>query len=91
VILIKQARYRDDPRPLDERCPCEACRRYSRAYLRHLHVSREILGSRLNSIHNLTYYLRLMESIRESIAAGRFEEFRRAFHEARAGREAGDG
>jgi queuine tRNA-ribosyltransferase len=78
-INIKRHEYRRDPRPLDEDCPCEACRRYSRAYLRHLFVSREILGCRLNTIHNLTYYLRLMQRMRKAIAASRFDEFRREF------------
>jgi queuine tRNA-ribosyltransferase len=78
-INIKRQEYRRDPRPLDEACPCEACREYSRAYLRHLFVSAEILGCRLNTIHNLTHYLRLMERMREAIAAGRFEAFRREF------------
>jgi queuine tRNA-ribosyltransferase len=56
-VQIKRAEYRRDGKPLDDRCPCEACQRYSRAYLRHLFVSGEILGLRLNTIHNLTYYL----------------------------------
>ena len=88
-VNIKRSEFRRDPRPLDEDCPCEACRQYSRAYLRHLFLSREILGSRLNTIHNLTYYLRLMERMREAIANGRFEAFCREF-EARSGRGDGD-
>jgi queuine tRNA-ribosyltransferase len=85
-INIKRQEFRRDPGALDESCPCEACRRHSRAYLRHLFVSREILGCRLNTIHNLTYYLRLMERMREAIGAGRFDEFRREF-DARGERE----
>jgi queuine tRNA-ribosyltransferase len=73
-INIKREEYRRDPRPLDESCACEACVRYSRAYLRHLYVSGEILASRLNTIHNLAYYLGLMKSIREAIASGRVAE-----------------
>jgi queuine tRNA-ribosyltransferase len=76
-VNIKRSEYRRDPRPLDEDCPCEACRRYSRAYLRHLFVSREILGARLNTIHNLTFYLRRMARMREAIEQGRFSELRR--------------
>jgi queuine tRNA-ribosyltransferase len=76
-INIKRSEYRTDDAPLDPDCPCEACRDYTRAYLRHLFVSGEILAARLHTIHNLTYYLRLMESMREAIAAGRFAELRR--------------
>jgi len=71
-IVIKHARYREDQAPIDELCDCYTCRNYSRAYLRHLFVSGEILGLILNTIHNLRHYLRLMERIREAIAAGRF-------------------
>ncbi len=78
-VNIKRREHHADPGPLDPECPCETCRNYSRAYLRHLFVSREILGSRLNTIHNLTFYLRLMGRTREAIAAGRFHEFRREF------------
>jgi len=74
-INIKQQRYLKDSRPLDENCYCEVCRHYSRAYLRHLFLSREILASRFNTIHNLTYYLGLMARMRESIAQGRFATF----------------
>jgi queuine tRNA-ribosyltransferase len=76
-INIKQNRFREDPAPLDPECPCETCTGYSRAYLRHLFVSGEILGSRLHTIHNVTYYQRLMRGVREAIAGGRF----RAFHD----------
>jgi len=78
-VNIKRASYRRDARPLDENCRCDACRRYSRAYLRHLFLSREILGCRLNTIHNLTYYLGLLRRMREAIAVGEFERFRREF------------
>ncbi len=76
-INIKRSEYRRDERPLDPACPCETCRHYSRAYLRHLFVSGEILAARLHTIHTLTYYLRLMESMRHAIAEGRFEELER--------------
>jgi len=76
-VRIKRQEYRRDARPLDDECPCETCRNYSRAYLRHLFTSGEILGMRLNTIHNLTHYLRLMKRMSEAISAGRFDDFRR--------------
>ncbi len=79
-VNIKRAEFREDPRHLDDACGCATCRGYSRAYLRHLYLCGEILSSRLNTIHNLTYYLSLMAGMRDAIARGRFEEFRRAFH-----------
>ncbi|TYO99558.1 tRNA-guanine transglycosylase [Geothermobacter ehrlichii] len=82
-ISIKQARYREDERPLDENCSCYVCRHYSRAYLRHLFQANEILSSVLNTHHNLHYYLHLMASARDAIEAGRFGEFRREFHARR--------
>jgi queuine tRNA-ribosyltransferase len=72
-IKIRNARYRDDARPLDEACGCYACRNFSRAYLYHLQKANEILGARLNTIHNLHYYLSLMRELREAIAAGRLQ------------------
>ncbi len=86
-VRIKRQEYRNDPRPLDDECPCETCRGYSRAYLRHLFTSGEILGLRLNTIHNLTHYLRLMERMREAIAAGLFGEFQREFQGAVAAQQ----
>jgi len=74
-IVIKHARYRDDHSPLDALCDCYTCRNYSRAYLRHLFVSGEILGMILNTIHNLRHYVRLMERIREAINNGCFKQF----------------
>jgi queuine tRNA-ribosyltransferase len=82
-INIKREEFRRDPRPLDPSCPCEACSRYSRAYLRHLFVSGEILASRLNTIHNLTHYLGLMAEMRRAIAAGTLDAFRGAYLAAR--------
>ena len=82
-IRIRNARYRDDPRPLDEECACYTCRHYSRAYLRHLDQCNEILGSRLNTIHNLYYYQTLMRELREAIAAGRLEVYARDFYARR--------
>ncbi|MCZ6533797.1 MAG: tRNA guanosine(34) transglycosylase Tgt [SAR324 cluster bacterium] len=78
-ISIKQARYREDPAPLEESCPCPTCRNYSRAYLRHLYVSSEILSMRLNTYHNLYFFLDLMRQARGAIAAGRFAAFAAEF------------
>ena len=77
VVRIRNARYRDDPGPLQADCGCYTCRHYSRAYLRHLNQCGEMLGARLNTIHNLHYYQALMAGIRESIAGGFFETFSR--------------
>ena len=74
-VHIRQARYARDPRPVDERCGCPACRRYSRAYLRHLFIAGEMLGRILNSTHNLYFYLDTMRRIRQSIASGDFSRF----------------
>ncbi len=83
VLNIRNARYAADLAPVDEGCDCYTCRHYSRAYLRHLDRAGEILGSRLNTIHNLHFYQALMQGIRAAIAAGRFAAFRRDFHAAR--------
>ncbi|MDI6791024.1 MAG: tRNA guanosine(34) transglycosylase Tgt [Thermodesulfobacteriota bacterium] len=79
-VVIKNSRYKDDAAPLDENCGCYTCRHYSRAYLRHLYVSRELLSYRLNTIHNLHYFLKLMTEIREAIRKGAFAEYRRKFY-----------
>ncbi len=78
-ISIKNARYRSDERPVDEACRCPVCRRYSRAYLRHLYMSGEILGSVLSSLHNVCFYLDTMARIRQAILLGTFNEFRDSF------------
>ncbi|NLW68583.1 MAG: tRNA-guanine transglycosylase, partial [Bacteriovoracaceae bacterium] len=80
-ISVKQARYREDPNPPDEQCGCYTCRNFSLAYLRHLYVSREILGSILNTIHNLYFYLELMSDIRHSIGEKNFDELRKQIKE----------
>jgi queuine tRNA-ribosyltransferase len=85
-IHIKNARFLRDPGPLDPDCQCYTCRNYSRSYLRHLFISREIFGSRLLTIHNLYYYLDLMRRIRSAILAGRFDEFRATFRRSCATR-----
>ncbi|RYZ08965.1 MAG: tRNA guanosine(34) transglycosylase Tgt [Myxococcales bacterium] len=75
-VTIKNARYKDDPRPLDAECGCSACRGgYSRAYLRHLFVAGEILALRMLSEHNLTLYARLMQAARAAVLAGRYADF----------------
>ena len=71
VVNVKNARYAKDPRPFDTSCPCVLCREFSRAYLRHLFVTNELLALRLATLHNLTFYLSLMEEMRRAIRAGR--------------------
>lgn len=83
-INIANARFRSDKKSLDETCTCYTCRNYSRAYLRHLYKSRELLGYRLNTIHNIHYYLQLMREMRSAILEDRFECFRRDFKEKRS-------
>jgi queuine tRNA-ribosyltransferase len=75
VVKLRNARYRDDLAPLDPECECYTCRNFTRAYLHHLQRVNEILGARLNTLHNLHYYQRLMRGIRESIAGARFSDF----------------
>jgi queuine tRNA-ribosyltransferase len=84
-LNIKNARHARDERPLDEDCSCAVCRRYSRAYLRHLHQCGEILASSLCSYHNLAFYLDTMCKIRQAIRLGKFNSFRADFTE-RVGR-----
>ncbi|MGQ0556689.1 MAG: tRNA guanosine(34) transglycosylase Tgt [Nitrospiraceae bacterium] len=79
-VVIKQARYAEDERPIDPECTCPVCRRYSRAYLHHLFMVKEMLGARLNTIHNLWYFSELMRQIRETLREGTFPEFRDAFY-----------
>ncbi len=86
-IKIKNAQYRMEMRPLDEQCDCYTCRNFSRAYLHHLHRIGEILGARLNTIHNLYYYQQLMGEIRASIEADAFADFVARFRRMRAGQE----
>ena len=82
-VKIKNARYKDEDRPLDDSCACYACRNFSRAYLHHLHRCGEILGAQLNTIHNLHYYLQLMQEMRDAIETGAFSAFRARFHSDR--------
>jgi queuine tRNA-ribosyltransferase len=84
VVKIRNAVHEFDTRPLDEDCGCYTCRNYSRSYLRHLDKTGEILGARLNTIHNLYYYQELMRGLREAIADGSLTAFVRRFYEQRA-------
>ena len=77
VVRIRNARYRDDTRPIEEGCACYTCRHYSRAYLRHLDQCNEMLGPRLGTLHNLHVYQRLMADIRDQVAAGTFASWAR--------------
>ena len=82
-VVIKQAQYARDERPIDPDCSCPVCTRYSRAYLHHLFMSKEMLGSRLNTLHNLYYFAHLMKTIRLAIEGGYFAKFREEFHAQR--------
>ena len=82
-VVIKQAKYADDERPIDPDCGCPVCARYSRAYLHHLFMVKEMLGARLNTIHNLWYFSELMRGIRAAMREKRFPAFREAFYRQR--------
>jgi len=82
-IRIRNARYERDTRPLDEECGCYTCRHYSRSYLRHLDRSKEMLGARLNTLHNLYYYQALMKGIRAALDEGKFAAFVKHFYAQR--------
>ncbi|MCW1932181.1 tRNA guanosine(34) transglycosylase Tgt [Pararhodobacter zhoushanensis] len=84
AVNLRNARHRDDPRPLDEGCGCPACRSYSRAYLHHVVRADEIIGSMLLTWHNLQYYQDLMQGLRDAIAAGTLDGFVAHFHAQRA-------
>ncbi len=86
-LVIKQARFKEDRRPIDPECDCYTCRHYSRAYLRHLFMAGELLSYRLNTIHNLHFYMKFMEAIRQAIKEDRLGEFRKKFYEKREGNE----
>ncbi|MFU8895604.1 MAG: tRNA guanosine(34) transglycosylase Tgt [Gammaproteobacteria bacterium] len=87
TLRIRNARHREDTGPIDPACGCYTCAHYSRAYLRHLERCNEILGARLNTIHNLYFYLDLMAQMRAAIEAGRFQDWRREFYARRIGEE----
>ncbi|HEY9459210.1 MAG TPA: tRNA guanosine(34) transglycosylase Tgt [Paralcaligenes sp.] len=83
-LKIRNARYRDDTRPLDPSCACHTCQHFSRAYLHHLQRANEITGARLNTMHNLHFYLAIMEEMRNAIETGAFSGWREEFAENRA-------
>jgi queuine tRNA-ribosyltransferase len=82
-VKIKNARHREDTGPLDPQCACYTCRNFTRAYLHHLHRANEILGARLNTIHNLHYYLELMAGLREAVRSGSLADFTARFRASR--------
>ncbi|HZX93818.1 MAG TPA: tRNA-guanine transglycosylase, partial [Myxococcales bacterium] len=86
-LQIKAARYARDPRPADESCRCYTCKTFSRAYLRHLFAAQELLAYRLNSLHNLTFYLDLMRGLRDSIERGEAQGYARGMLESFAAGE----
>ncbi len=83
-LRIRNQKYAMDIRPVDAQCQCYTCQNFSRAYLRHLDKTNEILGAHLNTLHNLHYYLNLMQQIRDALAAQRFSEWRQHFYLERA-------
>ncbi|MEW5009440.1 MAG: tRNA guanosine(34) transglycosylase Tgt [Cycloclasticus sp.] len=83
LVKIRNEKYQFDTRPVDDECGCYTCKNYTRSYLRHLDKCKEILGSRLNTIHNLHYYQDLMRGLREAIAAERLDEFVSDFYARR--------
>jgi queuine tRNA-ribosyltransferase len=87
-LSIRNARHRDDPRPPDPDCACYTCRTASRAYLRHLHLAKEMTAATLMTLHNLSFYLDTLRRVRQNILLGRFEEFRREVLRALAASEA---
>lgn len=89
-VKIKNASYKNDTRPLDADCDCYTCKNFTRAYLHHLHKVGEILGSRLNTIHNLYYYQNLMQGMRSAIEENRFDAFKQDFAEKRKQISQGD-
>jgi queuine tRNA-ribosyltransferase len=82
-VIIKNAQYAKDERPVDPDCDCYTCRNFSRAYLRYLYLAGEILSARLNTIHNLWYYLSLMKDLRQAVIENRVTEFRERFYSKR--------
>jgi queuine tRNA-ribosyltransferase len=90
-VKIRNARHRADTRPLDPTCGCATCRNFTRAYLHHLQKVNEILGARLNTLHNLYFYLTLMRELREAIAGGGLREYADEFRARRASAPSDDG
>ncbi len=84
TINIANSRHKQDTRPIDADCTCYTCCHFSRAYLRHLYMAKELLAYRLNTLHNIHYYLELMRSMREAIRQNAFELFKKTFYEYRS-------
>ena len=80
VVKIRNAKHRNDTSALDENCDCYTCKNYSRSYLHHLDKCNEILGARLNTIHNLRYYQRVMQGLRDALDAGDLDSFVKEFY-----------
>ena len=83
TLNISNSRYKHDTEPIDYDCRCDTCRNYSRAYLRHLFMAKELLAYRLNTAHNLYYYHHLMTCIRRAIAEGTYAAFKKDFYQKR--------
>ena len=83
TLNISNSRFRQDTRPVDPCCTCATCRHYSRAYLRHLYTTRELLSYRLNTLHNIHYYTSLAAGMRQAVLDGRFDSFREKFYSER--------
>ncbi len=79
VVRIRNEQYKEDFTPLDPNCDCYTCKNFTKAYLRHLFIANEILSLRLNTLHNIAFYLKLMSDIRKSIEEDRFDDFKREF------------
>ena len=84
VVKIRNAKYEMDTRPIDESCECSTCKQFSRSYIKHLLKTNEILGARLATVHNLHYFLDLMQRMRSAIGANKFAEFKQKFFEQRS-------
>ena len=80
TLNISNSRYKDDTDPLDAECRCYTCRNYSRAYLRHLYLARELLAYRLNTIHNIYFFVNFIKGMRKAILADEFKNFRKEFY-----------
>ena len=87
VIRLRNARHRDSAEPVDRHCDCYTCQNFTRAYLHHLDKCNEILGSQLNTIHNLRFYQNHMAAIRSAIAEGTLEDFARDFYDRQSNPE----
>jgi len=83
-VKIRNAKYKDDTAPLDPTCACHTCKNFSLSYLHHLQRANEITGARLNTLHNLHFYLTIMTEMRTAISSGKFTEWREQFNKDRA-------